>query len=494
MICLDDKSVSIPEKTWNNALKHIHDKKGYVPEMLSDKPIRTYINQATKVLQKAVNYGIADNVIPERMRQHLDNDTFLFSGHKVHSALEQANIKLRNEKGNIKSFDAFKLEVKGIDKAYNQTYLQAEYQFAVSSSQSAANWEKTQADGDRYNLRYKTAGDDNVRDSHRILDGITLPPSDPFWNSYYPPNGWRCRCEAIQVRKSKYETTDPDQAENAGQRATSQIGKDGANKAQIFRFNPGKQERIFPPKHPYYKVNTEIVKTELKKISSTEEFNDRLAELDNSNNWFVRGFKSIGTTSKKGVNGFTDMNGNIKLTKQRLDDCISAFNKISKNVKTTLNEDDAMSTLWHEITHNRNKKGNVHLTRMQTTYMELANEFTSRHTLPEFYKRLGGKLENVELQNDRKSTAYNNMVINYTTLLKYTKTPIEKAAKIIQEYLFEENYSDQKNGLVKALVLGNGKMPNGKNIKKIEATQLLSKCTSFNPTLFEEHLKKTIIH
>lgn len=258
MICLDDKSVSIPEKTWNNALKHIHDKKGYVPEMLSDKPIRTYINQATKVLQKAVNYGIADNVIPERMRQHLDNDTFLFSGHKVHSALEQANIKLRNEKGNIKSFDAFKLEVKGIDKAYNQTYLQAEYQFAVSSSQSAANWAKTQADGDRYNLRYKTAGDDNVRDSHRILDGITLPPSDPFWNSYYPPNGWRCRCEAIQVRKSKYETTDPDQAENAGQRATSQIGKDGANKAQIFRFNPGKQERIFPPKHPYYKGAEEV--------------------------------------------------------------------------------------------------------------------------------------------------------------------------------------------------------------------------------------------
>ena len=42
------------------------------------------------------------------------------------------------------------------------------------------------------------------------------------------------------------------QACAAGERATTQIGKNGENKAAMFRFNPGKTEKIFPPKHPYF--------------------------------------------------------------------------------------------------------------------------------------------------------------------------------------------------------------------------------------------------
>ncbi|MDD6471780.1 MAG: phage minor head protein, partial [Bacteroidales bacterium] len=59
-------------------------------------------------------------------------------------------------------------------------------------------------DGNRYNLQYRTVRDSHVRPEHAALDGVTLPPSDPFWETYYPPNGWNCRCSAIQVRKTKY--------------------------------------------------------------------------------------------------------------------------------------------------------------------------------------------------------------------------------------------------------------------------------------------------
>ena len=31
-----------------------------------------------------------------------------------------------------------------------------------------------------------------MRPEHAALDRITLPMSDPFWESYYPPNGWNC--------------------------------------------------------------------------------------------------------------------------------------------------------------------------------------------------------------------------------------------------------------------------------------------------------------
>ena len=51
--------------------------------------------------------------------------------------------------------------------------------------------------------------DDRVREDHAILHGTTLPPSDPFWSLYLPPNGWNCRCTAVQVRKGKYPQSDP---------------------------------------------------------------------------------------------------------------------------------------------------------------------------------------------------------------------------------------------------------------------------------------------
>ncbi|MBQ7855294.1 MAG: hypothetical protein IJ352_09820 [Muribaculaceae bacterium] len=41
------------------------------------------------------------------------------------------------------------------------------------------------------------------------LHGVTLPIDDPFWDSFLPPNGWNCRCTAVQVRKGKYPISTP---------------------------------------------------------------------------------------------------------------------------------------------------------------------------------------------------------------------------------------------------------------------------------------------
>ena len=53
----------------------------------------------------------------------------------------------------------------------------------------AAKWENYAEDGDDYLLQYRTAGDDKVRPEHAELNGVTLPQSDSFWDTYYPPNG-----------------------------------------------------------------------------------------------------------------------------------------------------------------------------------------------------------------------------------------------------------------------------------------------------------------
>ena len=101
------------------------------------------------------------------------------------------------------------------------------------------------ADGERYNLQYRTVGDDRVRPEHAALNGVTLPPSDEFWESYYPPNGWRCRCTVVQVRKRKYPETPHDEAMALGELALE------TDEKGMFRFNPGKQERVFPTYNAY---------------------------------------------------------------------------------------------------------------------------------------------------------------------------------------------------------------------------------------------------
>ncbi|MDR2061760.1 MAG: phage head morphogenesis protein [Acinetobacter sp.] len=43
-------------------------------------------------------------------------------------------------------------------------------------------------------LQYMAINDSRVRPSHLALDGVVRHIDDPFWQTYYPPNGYRCRC------------------------------------------------------------------------------------------------------------------------------------------------------------------------------------------------------------------------------------------------------------------------------------------------------------
>ena len=181
----------------------------------------------------------------EAMRRRLTRSDYIFSGLKTFHELNEAFPSLLDENGNRKSFEQFYNDVQKIDKTYNQNYLHAEYNFVHASAEMAAKWEQFTQDGDRYNLQYRTAGDDKVRPEHAALDGVTLPMSDPFWETYYPPNGWNCRCTVVQVRKSKYATTPRDEAMARGEEALQSDTKG------IFRFNPGKQQKAVPDYNPY---------------------------------------------------------------------------------------------------------------------------------------------------------------------------------------------------------------------------------------------------
>ena len=181
----------------------------------------------------------------DAMRQRLQRSNYIFSGFKTFHELNEATHALIDENGNRKPFEQFLKDVQKIDQTYNRNYLRAEYNFCQASADMAAKWEGFMQDGDRYNLQYRTQRDEHVRPEHRLLDRITLPINDSFWEKYYPPNGWNCRCTVVQVRKSKYPVTPHDQAMSLAEEAT---GKDLNG---IFQFNPGIEQKTFPDYNPY---------------------------------------------------------------------------------------------------------------------------------------------------------------------------------------------------------------------------------------------------
>jgi SPP1 gp7 family putative phage head morphogenesis protein len=226
--------------------------------MLADKPMADLLGETNRILQLGMNKGIADNLPPDEMIQRLQKDVFVFSACKTHIELREVSALLMDDDNKIRSFQKFSREAAAIGKLYNENYLRAEYNHAVGSAEMAAKWAALDQEGERYYLQYRTAADDRVREDHAALHNITLPANDPFWDKYYPPNGWNCRCTVVEVNKDKYPASNSAEASQKGLKATTIIGRDGKDRGEMFRFNPGKQKVIFPPHHPYRKVQDKI--------------------------------------------------------------------------------------------------------------------------------------------------------------------------------------------------------------------------------------------
>jgi SPP1 gp7 family putative phage head morphogenesis protein len=248
------KGKKIKHKTINDAYEALHKSKKATAKLLKQPKVAALVRETAAYFNEGLAIGIKDNEVPEKMLKALQDNVYYFSALKTHAQLKEASTLLLNKNGEIKPFKTFLNDVKNIDKQYNENYLEAEYSFAIDSATAAAKWQSYVEDADRYNLQYRTANDSKVRASHQTLNNITLPITDGFWNSYYPPNGWRCRCRAVRVLKDSFEQSNSADAQKLGEKATTAIGADGKNKLEMFRFNPGKQQVIFPPKHPYSRV------------------------------------------------------------------------------------------------------------------------------------------------------------------------------------------------------------------------------------------------
>lgn len=126
-----------------------------------------------------------------------------------------------------------------INRTYNVNYLRTEYVHAVRSSRAARNWERIQRDKDLYpNLRYVPSTAAEPRNEHKKLYGIVRPVDDEFWQVWFPPNDWGCRCSTEQV---------------SGEPKSSSIPKGLQAPPPVMRNNPGITQKIMPDTHPIIK-------------------------------------------------------------------------------------------------------------------------------------------------------------------------------------------------------------------------------------------------
>ena len=47
--------------------------------------------------------------------------------------------------------------------------------------------------------RYSAILDDRTREDHAAMHGFTAPSDDPTWGSWWPPNGFNCRCTTVPL-------------------------------------------------------------------------------------------------------------------------------------------------------------------------------------------------------------------------------------------------------------------------------------------------------
>ena len=155
--------------------------------------------------QRWVDYDYKE---PKSLIQKFKKNLWQFSSAKTLAELEYINSLILDKNGRIKPEHQFMQGVRKANILFNRNYLQAEYQTAKRGAQTAHLWNKFLEQKEYYpNLVYRTVGDSRVRPEHAALNGVVKPIDDPFWKTYYPPNGWRCRCTVMNTAEKVSEGT-----------------------------------------------------------------------------------------------------------------------------------------------------------------------------------------------------------------------------------------------------------------------------------------------
>jgi len=163
------------------------------------------ISASLRLCGKEDDFDIDYTLFDKKALKNFEEEAFIVAGINIEEAL--ADIKKSAEKAISQGipFMDFKNEIKL--KGYtieNPYYLRTNFDTGINSAYLAGKWQDYEDTKDVFPyLKYKTVGDELVRESHAELDGYVLPLDDPFWDTYYPPNDWNCFDKDTEVYTNK---------------------------------------------------------------------------------------------------------------------------------------------------------------------------------------------------------------------------------------------------------------------------------------------------
>jgi SPP1 gp7 family putative phage head morphogenesis protein len=249
------KEVFIPKTIVDNFIKGIYDKvlfDGNIDPDLWNKTWQEIFSGFQTGFGKSlakIKYGTPDFAYLQQVRFN----TAVFSAFKQNQQIKEAASYLLKPDGSSTSWKEFLKIAMEIDDTYNKRWLQTEFNQAHNSALQARRWRDAEKTADLYpNFMYKAVMDERTRESHRKLNGMIRPISDPIWDTYSPPIDWGCRCT---LRRTDKDPTD--------------VPADIPVVADGLAVNTGKLAKIFSDDHPYIKGSADRA-DELKQFVKTQ--------------------------------------------------------------------------------------------------------------------------------------------------------------------------------------------------------------------------------
>lgn len=208
-------------RLWVKMLDRVYN--SFVPESRTD---RDMVEATGKMLfdqgfqQGFGTFNLKDADYLSAVHQNL----FTFSGAKNLAELKALR-DLVYKDGKKLPFTEFRKAAKEIWKEYREDWLKTEYNQVIRAGTMAQQWRDADRTKELYPyLEYKTKGDSRVRPEHVTLNGTIRPIGDFFWQTYFPPNGWNCRCSVRKISQDdidsgKYQITPDTDAIERGRNA-----------------------------------------------------------------------------------------------------------------------------------------------------------------------------------------------------------------------------------------------------------------------------------
>lgn len=188
--------------------------------------LRVLLRYGNKLLREAKGFGPYDDAttfMKNRLQlspfqlEQLENiygDTAThvtrIASDKVESAAQKAVSKIVNEGMHIRQGMPVlrdTLITNGVNSPHPwliETLVRTQIEVAYGAGRWNANQDPAIAES-LWGYQYMTVGDDRVRENHAAMDGARYPKDDAFWAANWPPNGFNCRCEVVEIFKDDAE-------------------------------------------------------------------------------------------------------------------------------------------------------------------------------------------------------------------------------------------------------------------------------------------------